>query len=89
MVVEVAVVGLPDDRWGEVVTAYVVAKDRILTAEELDEFCKNSSNLSNFKRPRSYQFVEALPKSAVGKTLRRKLRDEAVQNPVNKRESVS
>ncbi|WAH38014.1 class I adenylate-forming enzyme family protein [Alicyclobacillus dauci] len=86
---EVAVVGLPDDRWGQVVTAYVVARDQSLTASELDEYCKMSPSLSNFKRPRKYHFVDALPKSAVGKMLRRKLRDEAVQNQLNTRESVS
>lgn len=73
-VAEVAVVGLPDERWGEVVTAFVVPKDPSLEPAELDEFCKQSTQLSNFKRPRKYVLVEAIPKSPVGKILRRKLR---------------
>lgn len=72
---EVAVVGEPDDRWGQIVTAYVVPKDPTLTVQELDQYCKESSQLSNFKRPRKYVFVEAIPKSPVGKILRRKLRE--------------
>jgi 2-furoate---CoA ligase len=68
---EVAVVGLPDERWGQVVAAFV--KQRLaVDAAELDRFCQQSG-LANFKRPRRYVFVEALPRSAVGKLLRRKL----------------
>jgi 2-furoate---CoA ligase len=68
---EVAVVGLADERWGKVVSAFV--KRRATVAEdELDQFCRNSG-LANFKRPRRYIFVEAIPKSPVGKLLRRKL----------------
>ncbi len=69
---EVAVVGLPDDRWGQRVTAVVVGK---ATAEELDAHCLASA-LARFKRPREYRHVGALPKSASGKILRRMLRDE-------------
>jgi 2-furoate---CoA ligase len=68
---EVAVVGLADERWGKVVAAFV--KRRVpVTDEELDLFCR-SSGLANFKRPRRYVFVDAIPKSPVGKLLRRKL----------------
>ncbi|MCL6593051.1 MAG: AMP-binding protein, partial [Alicyclobacillus sp.] len=80
-VAEVAVVGLPDERWGEVVTAFVVRRDPALTAEDLDAFCKASPQLSNFKRPRKYVFVDALPKSPVGKILRRTLRQMQTQQP--------
>ncbi|MDQ0341012.1 2-furoate---CoA ligase [Caldalkalibacillus uzonensis] len=72
-VFEVAVVGLPHERWGQEVTAFVVAKDNTLTAEELDQFCKSSSDLANFKRPKKYVFISEIPKSPVGKILRRKL----------------
>ncbi|HHY67093.1 MAG TPA: AMP-binding protein [Alicyclobacillus sp.] len=71
---EVAVVGLPDDRWGEIVAAFVVPRDPSLTPEELDQYCKESERLSNFKRPRKYIMTDSLPKSPVGKILRRKLR---------------
>jgi 2-furoate---CoA ligase len=74
---EVAVVGLPDDRWGQRVAAFVVGS---ASAEELDAYCL-SSPLSRFKRPREYRHVDVLPKSASGKILRRLLREEAGPKP--------
>jgi 2-furoate---CoA ligase len=71
---EVAVVGAPDDRWGQRVVACIVA-DEGVTANELDEFCLASDSLARFKRPREYRFVSELPKSPSGKILRRMLRD--------------
>ena len=68
---EVAVVGLPDARWGQRVTAFVKRKTAV-TGEELDAHC-SSSGLANFKRPRGYVFVVEVPRSPVGKLLRRKL----------------
>jgi 2-furoate---CoA ligase len=68
---EVAVVGMTDERWGKVVSAFVKRRTAVAEAE-LDQFCRNSG-LANFKRPRRYIFVEAIPKSPVGKLLRRKL----------------
>jgi 2-furoate---CoA ligase len=68
---EVAVVGLPDERWGKTVTAFIKRR-AVIEAEELDTFCRNSG-LANFKRPRRYVFVAEIPKSPVGKLLRRKL----------------
>ena len=68
---EVAVVGLPDERWGQIVAAFVKQRAAV-DAEELDRFCQQSG-LANFKRPRRYVFVESIPRSAVGKLLRRKL----------------
>jgi 2-furoate---CoA ligase len=68
---EVAVVGLPDERWGKVVTAFVKRRTSVETAE-LDQFCR-TSGLANFKRPRRFVFVDAIPKSPVGKLLRRLL----------------
>jgi 2-furoate---CoA ligase len=73
---EVAVVGAPDDRWGQRVVAYVVA-DGDVTAETLDAFCLASDALARFKRPREYRFVPELPKSPSGKILRRMLRDQS------------
>ena len=72
---EVAVVGAPDDRWGQRVVAYVVT-DAALTGDELDAHCLTSDTLARFKRPREYRFVAELPKSASGKILRRMLRDD-------------
>jgi 2-furoate---CoA ligase len=68
---EVAVVGLPDERWGKIVTAFIKRRAAI-EADELDSFCR-SSGLAGFKRPRRYVFVAEIPKSPVGKLLRRKL----------------
>jgi 2-furoate---CoA ligase len=68
---EVAVVGLPDEKWGKVVTAFVKRKAPVSEAE-LDQFCR-ASGLADFKRPRRFVFVDALPKSPVGKLLRRLL----------------
>ena len=68
---EVAVAGLADERWGQKVVAFVKRKSAV-DAEALDLFCKSSA-LLNFKRPREYIFVRTIPKSPVGKILRRKL----------------
>lgn len=69
---EVAVVGLPDERWGKAVTAFIKRRDPALTAEVLDAHCI-ASGLANFRRPRRYVFVRDIPKSPVGKLLRRLL----------------
>jgi 2-furoate---CoA ligase len=70
-IAEVAVAGLPDERWGKRVTAFIRCAAPV-TASELDQWCRRSS-LANFKRPRDYVFVRAVPKSPVGKILRRML----------------
>ena len=64
-------VGLPDERWGKIVAAFVKRRSSV-GEEELDQYCR-ASGLANFKRPRRYVFVEAIPKSPVGKLLRRML----------------
>ncbi|MFC0471238.1 AMP-binding protein [Halalkalibacter kiskunsagensis] len=71
---EIAIVGEDDEKWGQMVSAFIVPKDPSITVQELDDFCKNNPKLSNFKRPRNYVFVKQIPKSPVGKVLRRKLR---------------
>jgi len=68
---EVAVVGLPDERWGKIVAAFIKRRSPVKD-EDLDQFCR-TSGLANFKRPRRYVFVTEIPKSPVGKLLRRKL----------------
>lgn len=70
-VAEVAIAGLPDERWGKIVAAFVKRR-AMVGPEELDTHCRESG-LANFKRPRRYVFVEDIPKSPVGKLLRRKL----------------
>lgn len=68
---EVAVAGVADDRWGQRVVAFIKRKGPI-DQDGLDAYCR-SSDLVNFKRPREYVFVRDIPKSPVGKVLRRKL----------------
>jgi 2-furoate---CoA ligase len=68
---EVAVVGLADERWGKIIAAFI-QRCAPIEPDELDQFCRGSG-LASFKRPRRYVFVEAIPKSPVGKLLRRKL----------------
>jgi 2-furoate---CoA ligase len=68
---EVAVVGVADERWGKIVAAFIKRSGPV-SAEELDQFCRGTG-LASFKRPRRYVFVTAIPKSPVGKLLRRKL----------------
>jgi long-chain acyl-CoA synthetase len=71
---ECAVIGLSDSRTGEIVKAFVVKKDPDLTAEDIIKFCH--TQLTNYKVPRKIEFRTDLPKTNVGKILRRELRDE-------------
>ncbi|NMG34145.1 long-chain-fatty-acid--CoA ligase [Azoarcus sp. TTM-91] len=73
-VMEVAAVGVPDERSGEAVKAFVVRKDPGLTEEVLIAYCRK--NLTGYKVPHKVEFRDALPKTNVGKILRRALRDE-------------
>jgi len=75
-VLEAAVIGLPDEHSGEAVTAFVVRKDQKVTADELRAYCKE--NLTGYKVPKQIFFRETLPKTNVGKVLRRALREEVV-----------
>ena len=70
-VAEVAVAGLPDERWGQIVTGFV-RRVGTVDAAALDRWCRRSS-LADYKRPRRYVFVAEIPKSPVGKILRRLL----------------
>jgi long-chain acyl-CoA synthetase len=75
-VLEVAVIGLPDTHSGESVAAYVVRKDPALTEEVLKAHCREG--LTGYKAPRTIVFRDTLPKTNVGKVLRRVLRDEVM-----------
>ena len=69
----VAVIGVPDDRWGQKVIAFVEPESGAASAGALDQYCLDS-DMARFKRPRGYAFVRAIPRSASGKLLRRELR---------------
>lgn len=73
-VLEVAAIGIPDDKSGEVVKVFVVRKDRALTADDVINHCR--ANLTGYKVPKVVEFRDELPKTNVGKILRRALRDE-------------
>jgi long-chain acyl-CoA synthetase len=72
-VLEVAAVGVPDEKSGEAVKVVIVRKDPALTAEQVKAFCRE--NLTGYKHPRVVEFRTELPKSNVGKILRRELRE--------------
>ncbi|THV23874.1 long-chain fatty acid--CoA ligase [Peteryoungia ipomoeae] len=72
-VLECAAVGVPDEHSGEAVKLFVVRKDPALTVEQVKAHC--AANLTNYKRPRFIEFRDELPKTNVGKILRRELRD--------------
>jgi len=78
LVARAAVVGLPDERWGQKVVGFIEPADPAATADALDAHCRASA-LARFKRPRAYVFVERIPRSASGKLLRRFLRDGAYE----------
>ena len=72
-VLEVAAIGVPDPRSNEAVKIFVVKSDESLTKEELDAYC--DENLTGYKTPKHIEFMDTLPKSNVGKILRRELRE--------------
>jgi len=78
-VLEVGAFGVPDPASGESVRIAVVRKDPALTAQEVIAHCRK--HLTGYKIPRHVEFRDELPKSAVGKILRRALRDEAAKPP--------
>ncbi len=76
-VLECAAIGVPDDKSGEAVKVFVVKKDEALTERELLQYC--SEHLTGYKKPKFIEFRTDLPKTNVGKILRRELRDEEMK----------
>ena len=77
------VTAVPDKVRGEIVTAYIVKADKSLTAQELEEFCKKSPMIANYKRPRYYRFVAEVPVNATGKKLHYKMKELAKDDLLN------
>ena len=73
---EAAVIGIPDEDWGEVPKAYCVVKEGCedCTPEEIMEYCR--ANLASYKRPRVVEFIDELPRNPMGKVLKRVLREQ-------------
>ncbi|RBI59671.1 long-chain fatty acid--CoA ligase [halophilic archaeon] len=94
MVNEVAIVGLDDERWNQIVTAFTIVDDDPDNfnfesfANELDTYCRESEDLADFKRPRKYVFVDEIVKSNVGKVLRRELSLEDLDVQIYAEENV-
>jgi long-chain acyl-CoA synthetase len=73
-VLEVAAIGVPDVKSGEVIKVFIVKRDQSLTEDEMKKYCHE--NLTNYKVPKYFVFRTELPKSNVGKILRRVLKEE-------------
>jgi fatty-acyl-CoA synthase len=85
-VAEVAVIGLPDERWIEAITAVIVLKDGAsLTAETVRSHVKD--RIADFKVPKRVEFVAELPRNQSGKLLKRELRAERTETPAPRGES--
>ncbi|HEU4974426.1 MAG TPA: AMP-binding protein [Baekduia sp.] len=76
-VAQAAVVGVPDERWGELVVAYVVPADGALDAAACEAHCHGHPMLAAYKRPRAYRFVDELPMTATGKLMHFRIRELA------------
>jgi len=81
-VFDVAVIGVPDDKWGEAVKAFVILrKGESANEEEIVEWCRE--NMAGFKKPKSVDFISSseMPRTATGKILHRKLRERFTSLP--------
>ncbi|MGJ7919488.1 o-succinylbenzoate--CoA ligase [Neobacillus sp. LXY-4] len=76
-IIEAAIIGIPDEKWGEVVTAFVVANSTTITAEQLVSFCEYK--LGKYKIPRKFIFLPELPKTHVGKIDKKRLKEIGIK----------
>lgn len=82
-VADCIVTSVPDKTRGELVTAYIVKKDPSLTYEELENYCKESPMIANYKRPRYYRFIAEIPFNLTGKKLHYKAKEMAASDLTN------
>jgi len=75
-IADAAVVGLPSSKWGQAVCAAITPKDPELTADALDQYCRESPDLADFKRPRHYFFLDEIPSNSTGKVERGRLKEK-------------
>lgn len=90
-ILEVVVAGVPDEKWGQAVTAFVVGKpgdSPQRTLELIEAFAREKSGLPSLKRPKRYIVVDQIPKSAVGKILRRKLHEGEISAIADSRQGT-
>lgn len=81
-IVESAIIGLPDSKWGEVVTAVIVKKDDIeIDEEDIKAYCRE--HLAGYKLPRHFIYVEALPRNVSGKILKYQLRENWKEDKIS------
>ncbi len=78
-----AVVGVPDEKRGQAIVAYVVKKDETLKIDELKKFISNHPMLPSYKRPRYWRFLDSLPMTATGKKQHYKIREQALEDLKN------
>ncbi|MFG1490579.1 long-chain fatty acid--CoA ligase, partial [Oceanospirillum sp. HFRX-1_2] len=78
---------VPDDKTGEAIKVFLVRRDENLTVKEVQEYCR--SHLTGYKVPKQVEFRDELPKTNVGKVLRRTLRDEELANIKQKQSQVA
>ncbi len=88
LITDCAVVGTPDESWGELCTAFIVRADSSLATADIDRFCQESRDLADYKRPRRYAFVEDIERNPTGKIMRGLYRDRWIRGHFESSESL-
>ncbi len=86
-ILECAIIGLPDDELGEVIKLFVVSRNRRLSVKDVRDYCRE--RLTSYKVPKQVEFRNTLPRTNVGKVLRREIRDEELRKQQRKRRALT